>query len=917
MELVNGLPLTRFCDEARLSPQERLELFVPICQAVQHAHQKGIVHRDLKPANILVTLIDGNGVPKVIDFGVVKAIAGKITDASMSTQFGAMVGTLEYMAPEQAGFSGDDVDTRADIYSLGVILYELLTGLRPINARRLEKAALTEMIRIIREEEPSKPSTRLSTDDSLPSLAAVRRTEPRRLTAMLRGELDWVVMKCLEKARERRYESASGLARDIQRYLADEPVEARPPSAAYRLAKLLKRHRTATIAASLVLVALLVGIAGMTYGLVRAEIQRKKAEQAQAAEAEQRARAETQLEKALAAERQTGIERDKALAAEAKARAINDFLTQDLLYQNAPEFNAVGSNVTLREVLDRAAANVGTRFAGQPGIEMALRITIARTYLGLGALDKAEAAWRSMLESARRRDPDAAETFIAQGELAHTMRERGRRDAEVLKMAEAAAQAVERKLGPNNSDAENMLSYLAVMYEDLGRFDEAIALFERVRDTRGARMGLDHIIMLQPLQNLGHAYVLAGKLPEAIALLKQVYDAEVKLGPDHSLTITTANNLAVALSQAGKAAEAVALLEPVRDTATAMLGPDHPLTLHTLNNLAANYDLVGKVRDAIAMLERARDASTAKLGLDHPLTLTTRYNLARAYQADGKLREAIELLKQVLDARVAKQGPDHPETLTTRLSLAVAYYFANQLDRSVPLFEDGLKRTEARFGRAHVETQRVVANLGVNYRAAGRLADAIPLLEEAYNSGAAGSRLGRHRALRCLCEGRPVERGGEALQSTAAPRPGGKSQRKPATRGHPGGVLSLADERQGVCRGRVAPPRMPGNPREEPARSLENLQLQVDARRRPARPEKVRRGRAAAARRLPGDEAARSNDPARGESPVAPGRRATRAVLRDRQQARRGVPMAQRTRPEQAAREETRREEALTGFPRA
>ena len=178
MELVNGLPLTKFCDEARLTPRERLELFVPICQAVQHAHQKGIVHRDLKPANILVTLIDGKPIPKVIDFGVAKATAGKLTDESMSTQFGAVVGTLEYMSPEQAGFSGVDIDTRADIYSLGVILYELLTGLRPIDARRLKKAALTEMIRIIQEEEPSKPSTRLSTDESLPSMAALRQTEP-------------------------------------------------------------------------------------------------------------------------------------------------------------------------------------------------------------------------------------------------------------------------------------------------------------------------------------------------------------------------------------------------------------------------------------------------------------------------------------------------------------------------------------------------------------------------------------------------------------------------------------------------------------------------------------------------------------------------------------------------------------------
>ncbi len=292
MELVNGLPLTKFCDEARLTPRDRLELFVPICQAVQHAHQKGIVHRDLKPANILVTIIDGKPVPKVIDFGVAKAIAGKLTDESMSTQFGAVIGTLEYMSPEQAGFSGVDIDTRADIYSLGVILYELLTGLRPIDAKRLRNAALTEMIRIIREEEPSKPSTRLSTDESLPSLAALRQTAPRELMALLRGELDWVVMKCLEKHRERRYETANALARDVERYLADEVVEARPQSAGYRLSKFLRRNRGPVLAASLILLALVVGIVGTTYGLIRAEIRRVEAERARAGEAEQRAKAE-------------------------------------------------------------------------------------------------------------------------------------------------------------------------------------------------------------------------------------------------------------------------------------------------------------------------------------------------------------------------------------------------------------------------------------------------------------------------------------------------------------------------------------------------------------------------------------------------------------------------------------------------
>lgn len=317
MELVNGLPLTKFCDEAKLPPRQRLELFVPICQAIQHAHQKGIVHRDLKPANILVTMIDGRPVPKVIDFGVAKATGGRLTDESMSTQFGAVVGTLEYMSPEQAGFSGVDVDTRSDIYSLGVILYELLTGLKPHDGQRLRKAALTEMIRIIQEEEPSKPSTRLSTDAALPSLAAARQTEPKKLMAMLRGELDWVVMKCLEKQRDRRYETANGLARDIQRYLADEVVEARPPSAGYRLKKLVRRHKGQVLAASLVLLALLGGMAGTTWGLIEARSQKEEARRQ-----EKIARDETaEKEEARLAEAERGVERDQALGKATHAMA--------------------------------------------------------------------------------------------------------------------------------------------------------------------------------------------------------------------------------------------------------------------------------------------------------------------------------------------------------------------------------------------------------------------------------------------------------------------------------------------------------------------------------------------------------------------------------------------------------------------
>src|SRR5262245_49783394 len=261
MELVNGLPLTRFCDEARLGIRERLELFAAICQAVQHAHQKGDIHRDLKPANILATLFEGRPVPRVIDFGVAKAVGGKLLDEALSTQFCTVVGTLEYMAPEQAGHSGSDIDTRADVYSLGVLLYELLTGLRPLGARRLREAALDEALRVLREEEPPAPSARLATEEALPSLAAARRVEPRKLLGLLRGELDWVVLKCLEKQRERRYETASALARDVQRYLADEPVEARPPSAAYRLRKFVRRHPLELALAGALAVLLVGGVA--------------------------------------------------------------------------------------------------------------------------------------------------------------------------------------------------------------------------------------------------------------------------------------------------------------------------------------------------------------------------------------------------------------------------------------------------------------------------------------------------------------------------------------------------------------------------------------------------------------------------------------------------------------------------------
>ena len=695
MELVSGLPLSKFCDQARLTTRERLELFVPICQAVQHAHQKGIVHRDLKPANILVTIIDGKPVPKVIDFGVAKATAGKLTDLSMSTQFGAVIGTLEYMSPEQAAFSGEDIDTRADIYSLGVILYGLLTGLRPIDAKRLKEANLTEMIRIIREEEPPKPSTRLSCDESLPSIAALRGTDPRKLIAALSGELDWVVMKCLEKQRERRYETANALARDIERYLADETVEARPPSAGYRLRKLLKRNKGPVVAACLLLFALLGGISGTTLGLIRAE--KALAAAAEKAEGERLAKlqAQAEREKAVAAQKaetqqraEAIIERDKAVAAEAKSNAINEFLTEDLLKQAEPSNNAPEDHVTLLEVVDRAAEKVGKRFAGQLDVERSVRSTIASTYHGLASWEKAETQWRSLRDSAQRRDPQSPVFYYAQGQLAHIQVHRGRHDAEVLKMAETAAFGLERTMGEDNIRTLQMLGLLARAYQEAGKAAEALSLYERV-----------HRVSLS------------------------------LLGPDNRLTHIARASLAAAYHRAGQYEKSLPMFEDLLKRNETTLGRKHRETLMEMGHVGINYIAVGRVKEAVPLLEEVFDAARK-----FPSLRRFGRNLADAYVKSGRISEGIALDERLRDAQLATLDPDDPHALATLSALAVAYWSAKRLDKSVPLFEDVLKRREATLGRQHVDTLGTVGNLGVNLKDSGRLDRAIPLLEEAYHA---------------------------------------------------------------------------------------------------------------------------------------------------------------------------------------
>jgi WD40 repeat protein/serine/threonine protein kinase len=319
MELVHGVPITQFCDDNHLTPRERLALFVPVCRAIQHAHQKGIIHRDIKPSNVLVTMYDDKPVPKVIDFGVAKAIEQRLTERTMFTHFGALVGTFEYMSPEQAEMNAFGVDTRSDVYSLGVLLYELLTGTTPLGRERLRTAALHELVRLIKEEEAPRPSARLSSSDLLPKIAAARKTEPDRLPKLVRGELDWIVMRCLEKDRTRRYETASGLARDVEHYLADEPVEAGPPGASYRLRKAARKYRTPLRVAGAFLLLLVAGVVASTWQAIRATVAEQTARFSERA---------ARLSEQVAQKRKDEADEAKQLAEERRDElaAVNDNL---------------------------------------------------------------------------------------------------------------------------------------------------------------------------------------------------------------------------------------------------------------------------------------------------------------------------------------------------------------------------------------------------------------------------------------------------------------------------------------------------------------------------------------------------------------------------------------------------------------
>ncbi|MDR3618311.1 MAG: serine/threonine-protein kinase [Paludisphaera borealis] len=650
MEYVKGVPLTQYCDDARLTVAQRLALFAPVCQAVQHAHTKGVVHRDLKPSNILVCLYDGRPVPKVIDFGLAKAMNQPLTEQTFHTRHGAMVGTPRYASPEQAEFNNLDVDARTDVYSLGVVLYELLTGTTPIERRRFQEASWPEVVRLIKEEEPPKPSSRLGASDSLPSLAAQRCVEPPRLARLIRGELDWIVMKCLEKDRARRYETADGLARDVQRFLADEPVEASPPSASYRLKKLLRRHRGPVLAAATIFLLLVAGVVGTTVGLVRAD----RALKAEAERAEGERQAKTTAEKRLA-------QIEKAI--DVLAAVFTD------LDPMAEEKEARPLRAILGERVDQAAVHLEGEGVGDALVTAKLQDRLGRTYLGLGLAAKADA---------------------------------------MLTKALAAREAL---LPPDHPDTLETRRKRALALRAAGKPAEALDLLETVRKAQNGILGGDHPDTLATEHDVAVGYWLADRVDEAVALLEQVRDGRARtLGEDHADTLNTLNSLAGAYVAAQKGTEAIALFERVRNARVKLHGEDHPLVLTSMHNLAKAYQAVGKMSRALALFEQVRDSCASRLGVSHPFTLSTLDNLAWMYRALGRTSEAVALGEQVRAARMANLGPYHPQTIHTLDNLALAYTAAKEPDKALPLFLQATAGLE-KLDFVHADADRIIANL--------------------------------------------------------------------------------------------------------------------------------------------------------------------------------------------------------------
>ena len=693
MEYIPGArPLTDYAQVYDLSVDQRLDLFVRVCDAVHHGHQKGIIHRDLKPANILV---DSSGSPKIIDFGVARSTDSDMAVTTMQTDVGQLLGTVSYMSPEQCSADPTDLDTRSDVYALGVILHELLVGELPYD---LAKKPIHEAVRVITEQRPARPSTS---------------------ARFLRGDLEIIILKALEKDRERRYASALALAEDIQRYRARQPILARPPSVTYEIVQFARRNRLIVGAACAVLLTLLIGGVATSIALGRA----LRAERAlkQSFTNEQAAR--------LHAEQQAKI-----------ASGINIFLNNDLLASASPEYSP-NRELTVREALDIAASRVEGRFADEPLIEAGIRHTIGDAYRMLGRPDLSELQLRLAADLYENELGETApRTLAARGDLALALINAAEY-VEADRILRDQLDISQREYGEDAAVTLSVWSNMATLRKYQGDVEEAIAILERIVDRQRALTGATSGDVLTIENNLALAYIDQSRYAEAEELLEACLKGcrEVH-GENHPDTLSTLGNLGRVKEAQGKYVEALETLREAHARQAAVFGPEHAHTLRTLTSVGAVHWNRGAYDEAEPVFVEILGALERTLGEDHPDTATARNNLAALYNETERYAEAEPLLKQSFDVQRRVLGPAHMDTLAAMGNLAFCYDMQGTRDLARPLYEEVLDIRRRTLGAGNIDTMISIWNLGRFHEEGGDVEAAGPLLFEA--AGLAREHLG-------------------------------------------------------------------------------------------------------------------------------------------------------------------------------
>ncbi|MBI3846327.1 MAG: serine/threonine protein kinase [Planctomycetes bacterium] len=673
MEYVPGVPITEYCDENCLSTTERLQLFIPVCLAVQHAHQRGIIHRDIKPSNVLVMLQDGEPVPKIIDFGVAKALDHRLGETPHHTRHDQLVGTLPYMSPEQAECSPLDIDTRTDVYSLGVLLYELLVGVLPFEIDLQLRARSRDGRRTRTDTEPTKPSARITTlSGTTKHTAENRRTDLRSLARQLRGDLDWIALKALAKDRTRRYATASELAADLARHLHGEPVTAGPPSASYRLKKLATKHKGAVVAAAAVVLALVGGLVVSTRLYVRAEsaknaltkaldasdLARTKEEKARQLADEEKSHAQYAEKEAKQAAELSSSAREEAVAeAEArkqeaaKARAIRDVFIERMLLAVDPARD--GRDVKVVDMLNKIASDVDHEpMDDRPEIEAFVRNTLGRAYYKLGLYEIADPHFRRAV-SLRRKSAgdDDAETADSMNDLAATL-------------------FAEKK------------------------WPEAEKTLRACLDIERRILPADDPATVQTLNNLSQVLRADGRLAEAQEMIRQVVDARRRAVPrDDRAFLTSLNNLACGEQDLGNIASAESLFRELITARSNTFGPQHPDTLvsmHNLGHLLVSGTNPEKVAEGEALLRKTIEGRRTKLGPSHPQTLQTMALLANSLEAGGNAVEAEKLYRECLKIWRESQSELDPARIEATHALARFLFDKHEWTESEGLFREAL-----------------------------------------------------------------------------------------------------------------------------------------------------------------------------------------------------------------------------------